>query len=141
MKEFNLKGGIVMVKDGMKETAFTIEMHEADMPTFDVADVFRSKYNDLIRLMSKQNTMTQEEAVKAQAENEDKETTGEEFIAMMNIMGSDFDRKEFFKAFNKLCDSGLVKVEGQNLNANLRSKMAVTDYYNLIGEYVVSFLM
>ena len=127
--------------EGVVETAFSIEMHEATMATFNVADDFKSKYNDLIRLMSKQNTVSKEEAEKAQEEVSEHEMKGSDFIAMMNLMGTEFDRKGFFSSFDKLGESGLIKIEGQNLNKQLRSKLAVKDYYDLIGEYVVSFLM
>ena len=65
----------------------------------------------------------------------------EDFIAMMDILGSKIDRTGYFKAFDNLCDKGLVTIEEQKLTVKLREKLDIEDYYRLVGAYTVSFFM
>lgn len=138
-----LKQPIVLTLNGEVAECTTVELKKPTMATFAVYDQFKSRFNDLLRAMaelSANQEVSEADRLKAEEATE-QGMKPEDFMAMMDLLGSKVDREGYFKAFDKLCDAGLLLIEDQKLNLVLRNKLDIEDYYRLVGAYTVDFFM
>ena len=149
MKTINLTHGVeIATKDGEFEKAFEVELAKPTYATWTLYNAFKAEVNELtvvcglrsqeLKTLAEQAPETTDEP----QEEQPKEITGKEFIDMLTMAGNKFDSTKLFETFEKICDAGLVKVEGKvELNRLLRKKLDIEDFVLLVGEYAAGFFM
>lgn len=125
-------------KGEMREASF-ISLRAPTMKEHNLASKLKQSIYNLIKNETQENDTQEKKTEKST--DDDAEITAE-LILMMMFASNNIDINVVFEQAKELFGSGLALIDGeQKLNNPLVQKMSIDDFQNLIGEYIVNFIL